>query len=335
MPLTDTSLAIAADKISEVLQAVFNGEVLAIVDTPAAAQKLAESSPNKHLLNIFFYRIAPSGFHAAQTNNEPLFLRVSALLTPFPKKTNTAGEEYPELRILGEVVRHFHENPISAQLATPQGQNGTAYRLQTVLQAPTMEELNHIWTTQGSDMSYRTSAAYEFALVPVDPLQAATPAGDVTTALIEVEPEVTPPDGPSDYTLEFTPHPAEAYDGSWPAPPHLPQILAVGTDGPAGTVDVPAGAGEIMFALAGEPGSRARINLSIRDGAGQELRTATRLRDVKTPLLDADVAKFSFDANLTGAKTVIAEVVQTDAAGSELQPRRVGNTLTITVDGGA
>ena len=34
-----------------------------------------------------------------------------------------------------------------------------------------MEELNHIWTTQGGELAYRLSAAYEFALIPIEPLE--------------------------------------------------------------------------------------------------------------------------------------------------------------------
>ena len=54
------------------------------------------------------------------------------------------------------------------------------YRLQAVLQAPTMEELNHIWTTQGGELAYRLSAAYEFALIPIEPLDHRAPAGPMT-----------------------------------------------------------------------------------------------------------------------------------------------------------
>ena len=302
--------------------------------TPAAAQKLADATPNQHFLNIFFYRVAPSGVHAAQTHEEPLFLRISALLTPFPKKAGAAGEEYPALRILGEVLRHFHENPISPALHAKPGTAGTSYRLQTVLQAPTMEELNHIWTTQGSDLGYRMSAAYEFALVPVDPRVAATPAGEVKTALVEVAPDPTPPAGPQEYGVEFTAVPGEAYSDGWPGPDHLPGLLVIGPDGPAGTADIASGPGRIELALAGLPGSRARVTLSLRDAAGAELRRVTRLRDVRTPRLDDPRAAFTLTTDLAGVRLVVAEVEQTDAGGTGLQPRRVGNTLTLTVDGG-
>ena len=36
------------------------------------------------------------------------------------------------------------------------------------MQAPTMEEINHTWTTQGGELAYRLSASYELALIPIE-----------------------------------------------------------------------------------------------------------------------------------------------------------------------
>lgn len=61
----------------------------------------------------------------------------------------------------------------------------TQYRLQAVMQAPTMEELNHIWTTQGGELAYRLSVAYELALIPIEPMSVAPPARLVEQVEVE------------------------------------------------------------------------------------------------------------------------------------------------------
>jgi len=334
MPLSPSSLSIAAESISAMLEAAM-ADVHVVVNTPAATQKLAETTPAKHFLNVFFYRVAPSGVHTAQTVDDPLFLRVSALITPFARKDVVNGQEHPALRILGEVLRYFHQNPIGPALQTPLTPGGTEYRIQATLQAPTMEELNHIWTTQGSDISYQLSAAFEFSLIAIDPLDLPPPATLVQSTEVEVAPNMGLADGgPQDYGPEFFSAPAENADNSWPGPPHLPQILVVGPKGPVGTLDIASAAGKITFAIAGAPESRARVAMSVLDGSGAELRTFTRLRTLKTSNLEAPLARFEFNADLTGAKTVIVRVRQTNEAGVVLVPDRVGNTLTLTVDGG-
>ena len=145
MALANSSLAMAAESISVALQAALT-DITVIVGTPMAAKTMADTSSEKHYLNIFFYRVAPSGFHAAQSTNDPLFLRVSALLTPFTAKTISNPEPHAALRVLGETMRYFHENPISEAL--PSGgttaNHRTEYMLEAALQAPTREELNHI-----------------------------------------------------------------------------------------------------------------------------------------------------------------------------------------------
>lgn len=335
MALANSSLAMAAETISVALEAALQ-DVKVVVDTPAATQKALTDAPSdKHKLNIFFYRVAPSGFHAAATSDDPLFVRVSALLTPFPSKTVANSETHPALQMLGEVMRYFHENPVGQILpaAGAPAHMRTPYRIEAALQAPTMEELNHIWTTQG-EIGYRMSAAYEFALVPIDPLVAATPAGDVLTTIVQVSPSAEPPMDAQDYDITFTSVPAETEDTPWPGPPHLPNLLVMGSDGPAGTTDIDAAATRISFALAGAPGSRARINLSIRDAAGAELRKVTRLFDVKAGLPDGSGPAINVPVNLGGAASVVAQVRQTDAAGVNLVPDRIGNTLTLTVTGG-
>jgi hypothetical protein len=324
MTLANSSLALAADGLADVLQAALT-DVNVLVDSPAGAQKTAEATPGSHFLNMFFYRIAPSQVHASQMPDEPLFLRLFALLTPFPKKSAGSGEDYPALRILGEALRYFHENPVSATLHAKPGGAGTAYRIQAILQAPAMEELNHIWTTQGSDLSYQISAAYEFLLVPVDPATAAMPPGDVLSAVYEVRTDPTAMPG-----LEAAAVPPPGQTG----PPYLPVIFAEGPNGSAATADIASASGQVGLRLAGAPRETALITLSVRDAAGTELREVIAVEVIRAARADNPAAVVSVAANLAGAKSVYAEVRAADATGQPLLPDAVGAQLTLTVDGG-
>lgn len=171
-----SALSIAASGVADAIDAHFrrNGAIVHVfADAPAVSAKRA--APDTHVINLFFYHISPSGFHAAQTSNDPLMLRLHCLITPFCKDApaENGGDVMPagdaELRILGEVVRLFHEHPLIGPLAAGPAGGGTRYALQAILRAPEMEEINHVWTTQGTDLPYRASAAYEFALAAVDP----------------------------------------------------------------------------------------------------------------------------------------------------------------------
>jgi hypothetical protein len=197
-----SSLSVAVQGIADFLDAGFGEDVVITVDTPQRASERVKGG-DKHFLNLFVYRVAPSGFHAATTADEPFFIRINALLTPF-LGDEAAQSSDADLRILGHAIRVLQSRPViptvlpGAAGAPPDFRTGPHldYRLQAVLQAPTMEELNHIWTTQGGELAYRLSAAYEFALIPIEPLDHATPAGPVTTGMIEVRPGMTDRDTP-------------------------------------------------------------------------------------------------------------------------------------------
>lgn len=195
MALAASSLSVAIQEVATFLDAQLGADVVVTVDTPAKIGKPAEPLKD-HTLNIFPYRIAPSGIHPDLGKNDPFFIRAYVLLTAFPSAQDNTVDD-GDLRVLGNAVRVLQSNPelpVTLPTAIPNDapaadfRNGPfrQYRLQMVLQAPTMEETNHIWTTQG-DVPYRLSAAYEFALIPVEPLvHAAAPqkvqAGEVVVS---------------------------------------------------------------------------------------------------------------------------------------------------------
>lgn len=133
-----------------------------------------DDSSDEHRLNLFFYRFEPSGFQAGARPDEPWRLRLFCMVTPFgiaePSNGETIGAGENELRMLGEVLRIFHETPILSALAL----NGITVRMQAVFMPITDEQINQIWSTQG-DTAYRPSITYEMSLVPIIPSQLRSP----------------------------------------------------------------------------------------------------------------------------------------------------------------
>jgi hypothetical protein len=152
------------------------------IDTPAAVARSQQESTCPSLLNLFFYRIEPSGILADAGAHDRWYVRVLCMITPFsttetvddPKTASTivipAGEI--DLRVLGEVLRYFHENPI-IRPASPEEDVGVY--LQVVPLTLSSQEINEIWSTQG-DVAYRPSLLYEIALLPIEPRTRASPS---------------------------------------------------------------------------------------------------------------------------------------------------------------
>jgi hypothetical protein len=132
-----------------------------VIGTPAAASP-AESA-TEHSLNLFFFRFEPSGFFPDNRPGDTWMLRMHCLITPFCVNEDTIAAGENDLRVMGEVLRFFHEQPV-AQVAA----GNDTFLLQFVFLTLGLDQLNQIWATQG-DTIYRPSALYEVSLVPVIP----------------------------------------------------------------------------------------------------------------------------------------------------------------------
>jgi len=152
-----------ADFVSVGLDASANSIQVMIGSPASAAPGTADAS---HRVNLFFYRIEPAGFFSGNTPGDPWWVRLHCLVTGFgiDEEQVSAGEN--DLRLLGEVMRLFHETPVQSALTV----NDETFRLQVVFLPLGADDLNHIWSTQG-DVSYRPSIAYEMALAPVLPTE--------------------------------------------------------------------------------------------------------------------------------------------------------------------
>ncbi|MDX8391056.1 MAG: Pvc16 family protein [Mariprofundaceae bacterium] len=130
-------------------------------------------------INLFFYCFEPFEFNADVLSGETAWLRIHCLVTPVAKKIkeddgiigDTVSEGEQDLRLLGEVIRVFHEYPQQVI-----GEAGQEFYFQAIFESLTVESINQIWSTQGSEIAYRPSVGYEFALAPVIPRKKAEKA---------------------------------------------------------------------------------------------------------------------------------------------------------------
>jgi hypothetical protein len=125
-------------------------------------------------LNLFFYNVGYDGYPADGSSADPFYVRLYCLIsavghkTREPESTGSATERdvskgENELRMIGEIMRVLHEQPM---LAVDDEQGEEIAMLQVVPHTLNLDDLNHIWSTQG-DISYRLSVAYEMTLAPV------------------------------------------------------------------------------------------------------------------------------------------------------------------------
>ena len=128
----------------------------------------------ENCLNLFFYDINYDGYPADGSSDNPFYVRLHCLITAVGHKSKepespgsnnerdvSKGEN--ELRLIGEVMRILHEQPL---LSISDAKGNEIAVLQIVPHTMNLDNLNHIWSTQ-TDVSYRLSVAYEMALAPV------------------------------------------------------------------------------------------------------------------------------------------------------------------------
>lgn len=291
MAISKSSLSIAIQATADFLAEEIGEDVAVTVDSPQRAQAQAKDA-SEHVLNLFVYRIVPSGFHADMADDQPFFVRANVLLTAFPAGSGNPPSDV-DLRVLGRAISVLQSFPV-IPVTLPSADDGgvpndptTRYRLQAVFQAPTMEELNHIWTTQGAELAYRLSVAYELALIPIEPLTHAVPAPAVTA-------------GEFVAVVGTARRPFQMFHRGGRLFSHL---------------DVAAGTATTELALTGVPHSRVSVVVAWRRAAGAVERQPGQVFEIATSDVDADGARV--DLALTAAAdgdsaTLITTLVDAD-----------------------
>lgn len=343
MALVVSSLSVALQGFADFLDGQFAGEVVVSLDAPQRAQEVAKGLA-KSLLNVFFYRISPSGFHSEAGFQDPLFIRAHVLLTCFP-----AGQGAPEndadLRVLGNAMAFLHSAPtIPVVLPGPAPGNAGAedfrtrtpvpYRIQAVMQALTMEEVNHIWTTQGTEIAYRLSTGYELALIPIEPITARPPVGAVRAAILDITASSVPvlaAGGILAYSATPIGIPLPTAAGPPPAN-WLPLQLFVLVVGNSNVRSVVAGTASVDVALVGPLGNKAAVSVQWTRNGGAIQVQAAQAFTVAAQRLDDPAATVALTlTNAAPGDRAVIIAVPADAAGVPVPGASAGNVLTLTV----
>lgn len=270
--LDPSSLSVAARALrTHIGTAMGLAETQILIGHPNVAATGAADGGGKQFLNLFFYRVEHGAHPPDGTNEDPFYLRFYCLVTALGAQETlngtpiSAGEN--DLRLVGGVMQGLHQRPI---LVLQDDSGEDIAQLQVVLHTLTLDDLNHIWSTQG-DTPYRLSVGYELALLPL-PLARPAKRGPRVGAL-GLEPQAD---------ARYRPLPAAGLT----APRLAPQVPAVRVDverpdwtphicwlAPGGTLQysmampsAPLPAGVQVIAL-GAPGSEVRLEWEIWDPA--------------------------------------------------------------------
>ena len=174
MALAISSLSRVCRSLGQAVGAGINGtapdvtRVEVVIGTPSVAA--TQESDAKHRLNLFFFRFEPSGFFPDNLPGETWLVRMHCLLTPFCSDEDSVAAGENDLRVIGEVMRFFHEQP-TFDLTVGEER----YLIQAIFLTLGLDQLNQLWSTQG-DTVYRPSVMFEMSLAPVQPRTPAIPA---------------------------------------------------------------------------------------------------------------------------------------------------------------
>jgi photosystem II stability/assembly factor-like uncharacterized protein len=159
---------------------------------------IAEMDAGLNNLNLFFYSVSYDGYPADGLSEDPFYVRLHCLITAVGANDGSASTPSPgenDLRLIGEVMRVLHRQPV---ISVDGGNNVEIAQLQIVPHTLNLDNLNHIWSTQG-DTAYRLSVAYEMALAPIPLAEAVERSSLVGEIGMKVQPgmdwEPLPDDG--------------------------------------------------------------------------------------------------------------------------------------------
>ena len=335
MPVPRSSLSVAVQGIADFLDSQFSEDVTITVAHPQRASEIAKGA-SAHCLNVFAYRVSPSGFYADAGSDETQFLRIQALLTPFPADLDDDDDD-ADIRILGHAIRVLQCHPVLPITAAPlpgaaitEPPNRKRYRLQSVMLAPAMEEVNHIWTTQGSDIAYRLSAVYEFALVPIEPLDPRVIADPPETMILGTNANMTGAE--ADFIVPNENSRAFPVRRKPPAPTNwLPVQLLVQDGALTNKADIPSTATGITCAVAGPVGESVAFEIAWSTPGGSEAQDPPQVFPIAAAMIDAEDARHLVALVVPAGATEGEIRVRPARNGKPLKTSPFGNVLTLTV----
>lgn len=343
-----SGLSVALQAVATHLDNELGTQANVAVVHPMAANKQAIDT-KKALVNIFAYRMAPSGFHADSGPGDPYWTRVQILITPFVPDDQTE-ERDQEIRLLGTVVQILQADPVlpvaaSGPLPGPPGADAandfrsdphTIYRIQVVMQAPSMEELNYIWTTQGGEtpLPYRLSAAYELSLIPIEPSTRRVVAGPVKAAILNVKPSRREKfERWQRYTDDTQGIALSAESGSRPPPVSWLPVLLFAADGSATTLSrsVPAATASVDLLAVGPVGEQVGIIVKWTRQDGTPVEQLPQFHRIDRARFD-EATPFPIDLLDAGEGDEASIEARPAKNGSVIPDALPGNTLTLRVE---
>jgi len=167
-------MALAVSALSQVCKSMrqyLDGEINApdrskvtvVLGTPSDTAT-AGAGDSDHRLNLFFFRFEPPGLFPDILPGEIGWLRTFCLITPFAAEEDSVSAGENDLRLIGEIIRVFHEKPVFILSVDDED-----YHIQAMFQPLGLDQLNQLWSTQG-DTVYRPSILYEISLAPIVPI---------------------------------------------------------------------------------------------------------------------------------------------------------------------
>lgn len=166
--MNPSALSVSARELRAVLAdrlELPQGQILIGPPSAVAREQDFGSSNGSDVVNLFFYRTEYDGYPADGSSADPAYFRAYCLITAFciaDAGENAVGAGEKELRLLGGVLHHLHAQPF---LSLENEASEVVATLQVVPHALSLDDMNHIWATQG-EVPYRLSVAYELAVLP-------------------------------------------------------------------------------------------------------------------------------------------------------------------------
>lgn len=173
------SLAIAAvtTTIRNLLARSITEELGSGIVTTRPPDKARDNGDNTNQVNIFLYQTLPnaawrnmdlpSRVKPGETGHPPLALNLYYLITAYAQD----NEDIVSHRLLGEVMRIFHDypilNPADIRSALPESDlQNQIERVKITPQTLNLEEISKLWAT--FQTQYRISVAYEVSAILID-----------------------------------------------------------------------------------------------------------------------------------------------------------------------
>lgn len=175
-----SALSVAANELRSLLADELEDITVSQIRIGYPKETFVNMSNTTSYLNLFFYNVKYDGYPSDGLSGDPFYVRIYCLITPISAKNGTPSSGENDLRYIGEIMRILHEHPY---LSIANSNNVEVAQLQIIPHSLSLDDLNHVWSTQG-DTPYRLSIAYEIALAPILLAQAVERSPLVSTPFV-------------------------------------------------------------------------------------------------------------------------------------------------------